>query len=48
MKLRKSDYIFQIAMYNKPFMISKGYNSYKDLEKLTLKELKDLFSARSV
>ena len=41
--LNKSDWIFQIATYHRKEMELKGFNSYTDLKKLTLKEIKNLF-----
>ena len=43
MKMNKSDYVFQIATYHKKEMELRGFESYKDLKKLNLKKLKDLF-----
>ena len=38
----KGFYVYQIAMFRN--YKKYGYNSYKDLKKLTLKELKNLFN----
>jgi len=39
----KLDYILQLATYHKKYMEKKGFKSYKDLMKLNLKEVKEMF-----
>ena len=41
--MNKSDYVFQIAMYHKDVMEDNGFYSYKDLKKLTIKEIKKIW-----